>query len=711
MALRAVQHAFTGTTTAYTSYDSTKTNLGSLIQQRTGAGYTDKFAGPMPLGMARPFEASTAIAGAYPHVVSYDSDNDWVFLAENSTAAATRRIVMYNYEKSTSTFTWNGFITLTYPAATAHTIRGFRISRELYTTGTASASGTAVTGSSTAWNSSNLSAGCRIGFGSTDPTQISTWYEISAIGSDTSITLTATAGTVTSGAYVIEDLRVLTSTTNATTTNGGLFLAKGLRVELFTPSGTVIAAAVATDGQRAVYWLADAASVTNTIACGLGIDTKSSWTAQDVYIIDGTTTTCRVYKYNVRATLAGLASGKSTSAYTLVTGAQTPTGTASQANNGRIDTLAHSPVSGALCLFFVTTTRVYRALLSGITSGSLNWQTDAMVEVPPGGTTTYAATSVLSSCEIAGAIDRMIVMTTGASGVRSYVTQYNTNSNPFDHIFLADDKQLDQSTADSTSIVHPTINATVLSVWSEGGIAYLCRNGTAATTNQLYAVPLSAHWTYAGGSTNQRLMTPSLATPNALSLSRVYSNCARQLGSATLGLAPEPYRLYFRTTGITDDTGSWTLMDDSGVFSDPTPTTEIQFMFEFKVIGAFCIPARIHSVTVLYEDTTTDSHYQPSVAFSSTTNSQFAWRFSTAFGGTVPTLYIALYDAVTGGLLDHDDSSTQAGTWEKSTDDGGAWGGYNASDKGNETTYIRYTPASIGSGIKVRALLSQTEIL
>lgn len=708
MALRAVEHIFTGLTTPYASYDPAKTNLGVLIQQRTGATALDKYAGPMPLGLARPMEASTAIAGAYPHVIPWDSDNDWVFLVDNGTAAATRRVIMYNYQKSTSTFTWNGFITLTFPTATNHTVRGFRMNRELYTTGTASVSGTAVTGSGTGWNSSNIPVGCRIGFGSSDPTQIATWHEISAIGSDTSITLTASAGTISSGNYVIEDLRVLVSTTNATAANGGVYMAKGLREELFAPAGTTISAASTTDGLRAVYWLADAGTVTNTISCGLAIDARDSWTQHYIYIIDGTTTTCRVYKYNIRATLGSLSSGKSTSAYVHVTAAQTPTGTVSQTNNGRIDTLSHGPANGVKSLYFVTTTRVYRAAVANLTSGNATWQSDAMVEVAPGGASTYAATGALSSCEIASQIDRLIVISTGTAGARSYVTKYNTNSDPFDHIFLVDDKQLDQSIADNDAVIHPAINATAFSVWSEGGIAYLCRLGTAATTNQMYAVPLSAHWTYAAGSANQRLITPAMSTPSASRLTRVYVNATRHIGAGTVGLPTEPYRMYFRISGISDDSGEWTLVTEDGGFTDPTPSTEIQFMFEFKVIGAFCIPARIHGVTIVYEDDTTDSHYQPSVAQSSISSKVFAWRFSTAFGGTVPTLRIRLYNATTGSLLLDDTTTASAlGTWEKSTNDGAAWGSYNTTDKANDTTYIRYTPTSIADNIKVRALLTQ----
>ncbi|HRH23848.1 MAG TPA: hypothetical protein PK295_04435, partial [Candidatus Magasanikbacteria bacterium] len=707
MAKRVIEHAFTGTTTPYTSYDPTKTNLGVLIQQRTGSNPTDKFAGPMPIGLGRPVEASTSIPIMYPHAIPYDSDNQWVFFVENlATAVANRRVVLYNYQISTSTYTWNGYVTLTLQSATAHTIRGFRVTRDLYTTGTAAVNGTAVTGTGTAWNSSNLPIGCRIGFGSTDPTQITTWYEISAIGSDTSITLTSSAGSVGDGAYVIEDLRLLLSCSNATLTNGGVFMAKGLRFELFSPSGTTIASSSATDGVRATYWLADASTVTNTISCGLALDTKTSWTSHNIYVLDGTAATNRVYVFNIRATLT-LASGKSTSAFQYVTGAQTPTGTVSQANNGRIGILNHGPGVGVKCLYFVTTTRVYRAIVSNITNGNTSWQQDAMVEVPPGGTSTYAATSALSSCEISDGIDRLIIMSTGASGVRSYASQYNTSSNPFDHIFLCDDKQLDQSSADSGAVAHPSIQVGVFSVWSEGGILHLCRNLTTAAGAQIYSLPIGAHWTYAGTAPVQRLITPSLDTSNATSLDRVYVNAARQLGSGTTGLSTEPFRIYYRTSGISDDSGSWTLVDDSGVFTDSTPSSAIQLMFEFKIFGMSCIPARIYSASVVYEDNTTDSHYQPSVGQSNTSSKYFAWRFSTAFGGTVPTLRVELYDAVAGTLLMSDVTDSPTGTWEKSTNDGGSWGAYDTSDKANETTYIRYPPASLADNIKVRALLIQ----
>ena len=69
---------------------------------------------------------------------------------------------------------------------------------------------------------------------------------------------------------------------------------------------------------------------------------------------------------------------------------------------------------------------------------------------------------------------------------------------------------------------------------------------------------------------------------------------------------------------------------------------------------------------------------------------------------------IKLYDAEAGGgALVTDTTSGPTGTWEKSTDGGSNWVVYNADDRANDTTYIRYTPASLTDGIRVRAVLNR----
>lgn len=118
------------------------------------------------------------------------------------------------------------------------------------------------------------------------------------------------------------------------------------------------------------------------------------------------------------------------------------------------------------------------------------------------------------------------------------------------------------------------------------------------------------------------------------------------------------------------------------------------------------MPARVLGINLSFEDNTSDSHYALSVEKSSVSSKIFAWWFKTAFGGTVPTLTVRLYDADTGGLLLTDDTATPTlGTFEKTTD-GTTWASYNTTDRANDTTWIRYTPSSLADNIKVEAYIS-----
>lgn len=76
----------------------------------------------------------------------------------------------------------------------------------IYSTGTAAASGTAVTGTGTAWDA-NVKAGDEIAFGANDENDPDAdWFVIDTVDSDTGITLEASAGTVVDGPYTIRQL-------------------------------------------------------------------------------------------------------------------------------------------------------------------------------------------------------------------------------------------------------------------------------------------------------------------------------------------------------------------------------------------------------------------------------------------------------------------------------------------------------------------------
>lgn len=668
---------------------------------QSDAGIT--FVGPFLPKLVRPVEIAMAIPVSFSHGFQWSPNIDWVFFADNATAAVTRRVVLMEFDRTTKTMTPKGFITLTYPPATAHTIRGLVTDYRKVTTGTVAVSGTAVTGTSTTFSTSRIPVGCRIGFGSTDPAAITTWYEISAVGGDTSITLTGSAGTISAGtSYVIEDLRIVTATTNATATNGGCFLTKGIQYGNFTTGGTTIPAAASTDGIRAVYWLKDASTVVNTACGGAALAPVIDDSTQYVYLND---TNTRIYKYNIRAALT-LTAGADTTAITAATNTQTLTGTLSQANAIILATAAHGPGAAVSSLYFVTTTRVYRVPESNITAAS-NYLTggDTMTEVPPGGAGTYAASGALSTISYISTIDRFALMTSGATAFKHYVTRYRTDAGQLDHNFGADFKQLNQATADSTLFNTISANSTAIYLFSIAGVAYLTVIGTTATTNFVHVAPLGVQWDYALA-TNSLLIAPKMLTPNCASFSRVYVNAKQLLGGSNLGLSPDALRVYYRTTGIDDNSGAWTLLNQRGDLSSLTAATAIQFAFAFRVLSPIILPAQIMSVLVAYEDLTTLSNYTPMATHTDEAPPRFAWRFATAYGSTVPALRIRLYDAVTGGLLVDDNTASPTGTFERSTASTPSWSAWTNADKATDTDYLRYTPASLASGIQVRALLT-----
>lgn len=702
----------TPTTLNYLSesaYDYTKWNIGKGIIFNNGASAIDKYAAP-DFQVIRPMEESTAFAVVQIFAYNLSSTICYIFGIENSVAAAaTRRVHLWELNRKTGARSWKGFITMTLATATAHTVRDFKIDVKNESTGTVQVAGTAVTGTGTLFNTNRVAIGARIGFGSTDPSQISTWYRISAKASDTGATLGTSAGTIAAGTpYVIQEFRPIYVATNATTTNGGIHYGKGISIEDFVPGGTTIALAVSTDDLKAIYWLKDAAVQTNIVAAGAAADFATATpTSLDFYVLDLVSAgNYKVFKYNLRAALT-VATGASVNAWILATGNQAFTGTGSQNANLCIATAAHGLGSGIKSLYFISTTRFMRAAVANITSGNVAWQSDAIVETPVGGTSTFAATSVLSTVEYMPSIDAFIVGTTHATGLFSYVTQYVASGTQFQKMFGRDYKYLEQSLKDNG---HPSIFSSQLTVFSytDAGAnrIFAVKQGTTISTNHIYVMAFGSDWDYAAASSG-RLISPEIPTANALKYYRVFANQIMNLGDNKLGKTTEAFRMYARTANIqTDATSGWTLIDETNDLSAFAGAASIQFAIEFKTIGESCLPARILGLNLSYEDNTSDSHFALSVAESSLASKQFAFWFATAFGGTVPKLYIRLYNAVTGGLLDTDDSVAQAGTWEKSTD-GVTYGAYNSTDRANDTTYIRYTPAALADGIQVRAEITQ----
>lgn len=668
----AVEQLFNGSLSQVAiggSYDATKINRGKHTGQfNLGANAIDKFIGPAPLGVANLAESSLAIPSQFVHPVKITDDLFWIFGSDAATAAATRRVQLWTWIPSTNTYTFVGAITCTFPTATTHTVRGIRAILENYTTGTVGVSGTAVTGTGTAWNT-GLSVGSRIGFGSTDPNAITTWYQISAIGSDTSITLTGSAGTISSGTpYVIQDLMIVQATTNATVTNGGLFVTKGLQYADFTNPATSIPAATTVDKIKATYWLKDAATITNTVIGGCALGDRDSWTQQYVYSTNGAATSLVLYRYNIRTTLTLTAGAATlTGSDMVITGAQAVTGNISQANNGRVATLQHGAGSGVASLYLFTASRILRVPLASVTSGNTTFIADSMLEVPPGGTNTNISTNGFTSLDVAGSLDKLVI-TGGVSNGAIYITDYYTGGQQIDRRASALATQNPSSLRDTDSpiFIH-SIGSGVPFVWVEDGwLFWIYVQSTTTSQNALTGYPLAADLEFQAD-VNNRVILPKItlgATP--AKLYRVFTNCVSNLGDNTMGVSPDMFKIQVRTSGIDDNTGSWTDVSQDGDLSGLGTPSTIQFAFQFRTAGVIMLPARVLNLSLVYEtDDALPSQYRWNYSDFNTTNGTFAWVQTALFGSTPGVHTINIYRADTNALvLTQASTGTTNGTFE-----------------------------------------------
>lgn len=712
----AVEHIFNGATG--TSYDSTRTTLGKWITQTTLQD-TTSWAGPVPIAINRFCEGINGITyGTGVYALNYDSTYDLVFVGDNTTAAATRKVHAFFYDKTKYNLEYLGFITLSTSGAGNKTMTGLAASRHLYSTGTVTVSGTGVTGNGTAWQTARYSTGARIGFGSTDPAQITTWYEIATITSDTAIVLNGASLTAYGAgtAYVIDEIRIVTSITSATAAEGGLYLVKGVNVLAFSPTGTTFSLAVATDNVRAVYLVQDNASATVTAGIGIGLKPIASNTDHTVYFLnaDGASSV-RVHKFNIRAALT-IASGITTTPFVFKTNAMSTTTTVNTLTfNAEYATPTNQAQRNVASLFFADIGNVYQVQESDLASLS-NFTLNSWAESPPGSGAgaTFVSSGALRNIKYDSTGEYFLITTN--TPYRDYASTFKSGTTAADRIWNANTLQQDQilsavaGVQDHPKKVFPNLIASL------DGMCYIIQQSQSIVTNDLYAVPLGADWMTATGANTSRyprLITPSIATPNAYKLISVYINKALILGSDNLGIVPEPIRVYVRTSGISDNTGNWLSVSASGDLTGVgglTTTTEVQFMFEFRAFGLAPVTGRIYSVCVTYEDTSTDSHYIPCADLSSLTNKEFVYKFAYKFHSTVPTLRIRLYNAATNALIVDDNTSTPTGTFEKSTASTPSWVAWTDADKTNETTYLRYTPSTSDKtaieGLNIRAWLS-----
>jgi len=696
-------------------YDSTKLNLGHLMYKRTDEN-GELYVSPLEPKFLRGYEVISVSPYSYAYQIDslgslkYDDDTIWLFYAGSlSQGTIAKRIFLTTFKKSTNQFTEVGSIQVNNPAGNGgHLCYTILPSLELHTGGTITASGSSITGLGTTWLTDGVCVGNRIGFGSSNPLNITTWYRVVSVNSNTSLTISkefATDGNplilnITSAtSYVIEDFRIIYMNFTATGANTrGIMLVKGLRYELFTIVSTSIPAGTTIDNIRACYRILDSATITATFnPLGGVLMDKVSFTNQDLYTLTYVSATnISIQKFNIRTPLT-LTAGRSDTPYQLTTGSQTHNGSNIAGNIPMVTDYNNN--------FYVTTyTRICRIPISGITATSTTFIIDSMVENPPGTSTTYPLSSQLFSAQYLRQANKFYV--SHAQGtIRNYVTSYVV-SGQFDRPIHINDQ-----TQQGTYLVDKFDNLTTnfLSLpeypYYTDGILFLVR-GTATNNNIIYTLPIEADEDY-HTTTNSCVITPELTTLSATSYNKVYADVDMFFNKDQRFYIPrETWDIYYRTSGITTDTGSWTLVPPSGQISGGS--NSIQFKLTFRTAGLYTIPCRIKGIILSYQSNgipTSLLFYDPSLKFTDKTSNIFSWRQNSEFTNTIPNLNINIYDTSNNLLLSDSVSGSTSGIWQYSNDDGNIWNSWSSSANtiGN---YIRYSASTLSaSGLIVKPIL------
>jgi hypothetical protein len=688
------EYRFEDETTNYLSYDSSKINLGYLMMK--GDDSIGNYISPIESKFIRGYEIQGFNNNSSVGTLEY-GNNIWVFYGNGDVVSGVKNIYLSVYDKSTNEIEYKGYIVSTPVISTSHTIRGLTPSMEYHTGGTITVNGSSVSGVGTSWLSDGVCSGNRIGFGSTNSSDITTWYEISSVDSNTGLTITR--GLFTDGktsnlsitantSYVIEDFRILYAFYASTATYTGVQLLKGLRYELFNiNSPTTIGVSTTVDNIRATYRLLDSATTSATFRPnGLVLLPKTNFSQQDMYVISyPSATNISIQKFNTRANLT-VTAGRSDSAYVLTT--------ASIVHNGTNTGGYNSMILGDGDNMYVTHyTRISRIPISGVTAGSTTFIADQMVENPVGTSTTFPLSSQMFQSHYLPTINRFYVSHVQGT-IRNYLFEYSVGGSFEKPIHINDTVQ--QSSYNIFNIDTLTTNfiSDPLSSVYCGGISFISRYSS-DNNNILYTLPIEADKDYLNLN-NSFIITPEIYTTSASTYNKVLIDYQTFYNTDRFVNPRESFDVYYRTTGITTNTGSWELLPEDGSISGSS--SSIQFRFTFRTAGVYSVPTKIYGITILYDSNgipKSITNYEPSLSETNKASQIFSWRQRTLFNTTIPNLKINIYDTSNNSLLLEDSTIlNNYGYWEYSSDNGDNWNPWD-NTQNNEGNYVRYNATGL----------------
>jgi len=586
-----------------TGYHPNKLNLGKYIKL-----YTDKSS---KIKNYLSVMSNEALFSAYYYATNgsylidtfkFSNDIVWIFTI-NNTNSNYNDIGLYEHNTKTDDKSYKGRIRLSRPNSYFDDF--YKVLVDRHSVGTISGTSNTITGTNTLWVTDRIAVGARIGFGSKDASLIKTWYQITAINSDTSITIAEVliANIPSNTPYIIEEIRIVQNLvqTNYVAANNGIFLTKGLNYNYFDLALYTVPVATTVDNQRVSYILSDAMTSTMNNSTFAFLAPKIDNQTQYMYCMISTTGALgSIYKFNIRALLTGLSSGRSTSAYLYKTLDLDHAPLNALGRDSRIGCFAnvnHGAGKGTNSLYYHFTEKyLYRVPEYSIESNKryINERVDAITTVND----ESMGLSGYTDMSYDAFTDKFVMSRSNGyrQSNRSEILEFVNNRPSDGYIGFGGGYGLYRDTIDDT--IRPKSYSTIRNNNRQYGSSLegiLYRTDSNAIYPEIYCADYTLAEKY-----KCFAITPIIPCPDNISFDKLHIEYDDYIGDLEQGLATDHYKIYARNSGMFDDSGSWTLLKDNKDLSSFSASDKIQFKIMFKTIGGSGIYARIHSLSVIY---------------------------------------------------------------------------------------------------------------
>ena len=591
-------------------YDYTKLNLGKF--QRVYSSNTnnqDNYLATVPTytyifsqDLAKYY--NQAIAPYYGKPVYFSERYDYYVVFRWFTGTY-KFFMLFQFDKLNWTMTYKGQIQV---YNIVNDTEGYDLQCQLIREkrGTVNIIGHQITGVNTKFYDSKISEGSRIGFGTTDPSRVTTWYTINKIDNNNQLFIDSPAPSGANIPYVIEELRIYFLSFQT------FNIVKGLNFDCFSTSLSIPQVYTSDiDRKRACYNIRDAVTPTiNQIGFDLGpvIDDNTQY----LYYMSSRTNIngdARIFVFNIRADLKFIANGISTSPYLFKTGYQFSQYLVNRYGHVRIAKTKFDNPDNVYHLYYEAQVFHLRIRLDDIKPETTN-----MVDAGNRGTNIAQTVSVLWS-DINGANSRTIMyddytdyfIVMNNSAEKNFVYQFSSVGYPktgiqrfFGNNTIIRFRNPPEGTVYTVKTQHPFYGDAV------DGLLYINMMGTSFDSwergaSSIQVFPVGADFETIKTEEN-RVICPAVNVSKFSKLSKILFNYNKKLGDDDYGVPPETFRVFVRDHGIEDNTGIWTQLDQSYNISFLQPKRHIQISFTFKTLGATGHSARIHSYTVVGEE-------------------------------------------------------------------------------------------------------------